>query len=595
MTPSKYQTTIYDRIRTSWTSMKSGGSPVNLIIDAGPGSGKTHVIREMCSQVPDARIDVVAFNERNAKEAAARLPSNATSCTMHATGKRALERFFGHRFRDENSKVAGDGELAKNKIARILAKLKERGEVDPYIPLRAVGALVNAARSVGLVPRDAMVGRNNPQIIVGSVPDRDDEWLALIERHQIQYAQPGKLISTARNVLRVSVENASAIIDFADMIYIATHLTNITFPTKDIVAVDELQDLDAVQRRMVTRMLGQCPRCRRVGAALIQSCDSIFADTPEGGWRSSDVCAACGGTWRGALFVGVGDPRQACYSWRGADSDSMDKCRQELKCDVLPLPVSYRCPRSHVDAARVHCPTLEAREGAPLGEIKVWGAAPVEIVSLASLNFVNTPITPNDFQPGDAVICRFNAPLVRVAYWLMRSRIPCRVVGRDFGRDLASMLESFKCPTVSAALAILDTKIRRSETKDNEDKTLDGASSEATIRLRDCRDVLEALAEAVLDRAGIVKQNVTIDEVLGEIEHLFGESGSENQVTLLSIHRAKGGEWSRVWWVDEVSPAKRRRSEAPKGWRAKEEANLRFVAMTRSKNSLFVLSPENFV
>lgn len=54
-----------------------------------------------------------------------------------------------------------------------------------------------------------------------------------------------------------------------------------------------------------------------------------------------------------------------------------------------------------------------------------------------------------------------------------------------------------------------------------------------------------------------------------------------------TVHRAKGLEADRVWLLETTFKAKRRGEDEGDGWRSgAEEANIRYVAITRSKHEL---------
>ena len=263
--PSKHQVAI------SQHTIGCSQRPQNLRVVATPGSGKSRTLQYLCEELQaayrDVRVDVVAFNDRVAKKAAREFPSCATAITLHSAGKRALENYMGRRYKMADQMSADDGELAPYKTARIVAKLKEAGYIDRFANSKQVVRLVAAAKAVGLGPHNVTVGLTSPSEFTPTVQDTDDAWWDLIRYHQIQSSQPGILIAAARAALRRSIESGTAIIDFADMIYLPAHMPAVLFPTKHFVMVDELQDLDAVQRRLVKKMLGECPKCGRVGAA----------------------------------------------------------------------------------------------------------------------------------------------------------------------------------------------------------------------------------------------------------------------------------------------------------------------------------------
>jgi len=90
-------------------------------------------------------------------------------------------------------------------------------------------------------------------------------------------------------------------------------------PTYDLVVVDEAQDMTASQLQLA-----------------IQSCR------------------------KGGRIAIVGDDRQAIYSFRGADSKSLDRLKGILKAKELGLTTTYRCPKRVVEIASRYVPDFRA-------------------------------------------------------------------------------------------------------------------------------------------------------------------------------------------------------------------------------------------
>lgn len=546
MEPSKYQQAIYAHVVEHVARLEArkrgrdAPPPRHLAVEAGPGSGKSHTVQEMCKRIPNATVDVVSFTERVARDAAQRLPPNAQSLTLHSAGFRAVQRFMGRRFRKAAEMREGDGELAPDKTRRIVFGLKKKGLVDQYLPAGPVAKLVDAAKAAGVVPDGARVGVADPQPVTGLLDDSDATWGALAAHHGVVPARLRDLFGAARRVLRRSLESSTAIVDFSDMVYLAAILDGLEFYQRDVVAVDELQDLDPVQRRVVVRMVTN-PR------------------SP-------------------ALFVGVGDPDQAVFSWRGAEHDAVSRMVGDLDCAVLPLSVCYRCPESHVGMAQVLVPRVEPRPGAPAGRVVSYGPPPPEAAGTTVDLAFGCP-EPSDFLPGDAVVCRTNAPLVRMAYWLMRARVRVRVVGRDFGRGLSATLRSVGGRSAEDVLGALEGRLRASAARDARDPALEGESSEATAALRDACEVTASIVESL-------RPDSSVDDLVAEVDHLFVDDGNADAVTLSSIHRAKGGEWDRVWWLDHAGCVPRRGASS---WQEAEVRHLRYIALTRARDTLLFL------
>ena len=83
-------------------------------------------------------------------------------------------------------------------------------------------------------------------------------------------------------------------------------------------------------------------------------------------------------------------------------------------------------------------------------------------------------------------------------------------------------------------------------------------------------------------------KNGGLPELLAEIDSIFADSGDEtNRIILSSIHKSKGREWNRVFWMD-LGPS----PWARKQWEIEQEANLCYVAVTRAKQELVITQGE---
>ena len=122
----------------------------------------------------------------------------------------------------------------------------------------------------------------------------------------------------------------------------------------------------------------------------------------------------------GARLVFVGDPRQSIFGFAGADPEAMERISRRLSAQVMPLSVTYRCPRLHVELAQELAPEIEAAPGAPSGS--------VQLIDEAELD--------SWVKPGDLVLCRLNAPLIAVCLRLVRLGLPAYVRGADLKERL---------------------------------------------------------------------------------------------------------------------------------------------------------------
>jgi len=257
----------------------------------------------------------------------------------------------------------------------------------------------------------------------------------------------------------------------------------------------------------------------------------------------------------GARMIAVGDRHQAIYAFRGALSNSLDLLADHFKMEELPLSISYRCPLSVIREAQQIVPHIEARPGAPEG-----------IVQYRSDSAPNEEFgeDPKLFEKDHLVICRNNAPLFAAVMRHVRGRSPCRV--RSNALDgLGSFIKRFRTADAREMLLRLDRWLVK-ETAAAEAKGMPWK----VAALEDKANTIRSLAEGF----------TLVDEVLAVLRQLSeGRTGP----IFSTIHKAKGLEAEHVYFL---------RPDLVPAWFVKEpaalqqEQNLRYVAITRAKQSL---------
>lgn len=173
--------------------------------------------------------------------------------------------------------------------------------------------------------------------------------------------------------------------------------------------------------------------------------------------------------------------------------------------------------------------------------------------------------TPGDFPPTAAILCRNTAPLVSFAFDLLRRSIPCHIVGKDIQIGLEKLIDSV------GGASILDFRRRLGDYQQREvGKLLRKGKKAAAGNFEDKCQAVFALADRC-DSISDVKRKVT---------SLFA---SGDGITLSTIHRSKGLEWSLVFLLDwNLLPSKYAEQE----WELTQEKNLQYVAVTRAKLDL---------
>jgi DNA helicase-2/ATP-dependent DNA helicase PcrA len=179
------------------------------------------------------------------------------------------------------------------------------------------------------------------------------------------------------------------------------------------------------------------------------------------------------------------------------------------------------------------------------------------------------------FRPDDAILCRFNAPLVKHAYDFMRSGVPFRLAGRnDFGSQLRKLVTQWG--TVRSLDAVDEglSEWLAAEEKVAREKDKPGRAETALDLVFTLREIMRRCKQ---------KSGGNVNMVVAEINRLFVKPG-QPALTLSSIHKAKGLEWQRVFWLLHQPPR-----HAQQEWQQQQERNLRYVATTRAQHELVLV------
>lgn len=371
------------------------------------------------------------------------------------------------------------------------------------------------------------------------VPDTEQAWWDLIDHHDLELenerGNTAKGVELARELLDES--NRSNYVDFDDMLYFAVK-DGILLPKFDYIFVDEAQDTNAIQRAIVRKICHE-----------------------------------------GSRVIFVGDPAQAIYGFRGADSNSMGLLAEEFECRNLPLTISYRCALGIVAEAHKYVKHIEAAPDAPLGNVYRVPSLKRVLANTAALcagtSNEATPEAPEDraFTPRDLVVCRTTKPLIELAFKAMRQRVPVKIMGREIGQGLKTLIGKMRANDVDDLVVKLEAWAAREI-----DKAIAKQLDAKVDQLQDKLDAILCLVE------GLPETTRTINDLLECIDGLF--NNNVQALTLSTIHKAKGMEADRVWWLNSsLCPSK----WAKQDWQKAQEINLCYVAVTRAKTALLYI------
>lgn len=476
----------------------------NLALIARAGCGKTSTIlmavSALVQRFPHLEILVCAFNKAIAAEVATKLKAaghadwkKVQASTLHAMGFNLL------RFVFKNVKV--DDKKVRNLI--------DAQNSAVYVEYRdQIAQLVRFAKQAGF----------------GFFPDlpisNTQAWHDLADHYDVNGLEDTSLaddlVMAAQHVYKLSLAQTD-VVDFDDMILFPL-IKNLRVKFgKDVIMLDEAQDLSRARQALARKFLR--PRTGRM--------------------------------------IVVGDDRQAIYGFTGADAAALPNLVQALDATVLPLSVTWRCPRAVVSLAQQLVPDIEAAPEAPEGEV----------INLSIKDAME------GIQRSDAILCRNTAPLITLAYKLIRAGKPCKVEGRSIGDGLKNLVLRWKITTIDQLLqrleAYQDREVQKAQAKGNEAKV-----EEVMDR---CQTLVE-ICEGCIQRG-----QRGVSDVVEFIDQLFAD-GATNVTVLATYHRSKGREWPRVMLLEHSQRCPSR--AARQDWQMQQEKNLAYVAVTRAQQTL---------
>jgi superfamily I DNA/RNA helicase len=483
------------------------------LVVAVAGAGKTTTLVEMCKVSNAKNIAFAAYNKAIAAEIGTKLEAAGLKAPRVRSG--TFHSFGFSNWRQAAPKVRVDKNDEKTK--HLLEQRKVPDEFHPFVSRlvslakqRAFGVLIQTDDYRAWVDTVAHFDLDD---LLPADPSQTAEQL----RKQVQAG-----IAHAWHVLHASTQMDYNVVNFDDMIYAPLVHGARVWPN-DLVLVDEAQDTNPARRALAKMML-------RPGGRLIA----------------------------------VGDPHQAIYGFTGADNDSLEIIRREFNCTILPLTVTYRCPKAVVEHAHQWVEHITAADTAPEGVVRTMKDDEFRKLTGAELGWQ------------DVVICRNTQPLVELAFDLIRRRIPCHIEGRDIGAGLIAFTKKWKSVTTVGALRIqiddhLDRETERLMSKGQEQKADNLADKVATLHV-----IMEDLAD-----------DAPLSEVARIIETLFEDTEpgeAPKNVTLCTAHRSKGREWVRVYLLGRnvFMPSPYARQQ----WQAEQEDNLCYVSVTRAMQEL---------
>lgn len=458
-------------------------SQTNMMIEALAGTGKTHTLEALGNALPKKPALYLVFNKKNAVEAEGKMPYNVEVRTLNSIGHRTWAA-------TQYKKLTVDDKKTYNIFRELVADSKSRSATDEmWASYETVRTGVGLAKSLGYVPSSYPQGK--------SLATRN-------ELHRFMDEIPDDLAADIIDeILTRSIRAAfSGRIDFNDQVYMPAVFpsTCTKFP---IVLVDEYQDLSPTNHALLSKLA------------------------------------------KGRL-IGVGDPFQNIYGFRGASAGGMEQAKTAYSMCTFLLTTSFRCPSEIVKHVHWRVPSYR------------WHRTGGSVECPATLQ---AGAIPDDAT----IICRNNAPILRTAFKLIGIGKSVNVAGTEIGPRLIGVMRKLGPAAMQRAevLSAIDEWLERKLSA--ESKSADDMAACMKVFAEHGRDLEQAIAYA---------------------EHLFKQEGS---ITLTTGHKAKGLEWPCVIHLDPWLVRRGRNGGAAPG---EQQQNLDYVISTRSSDRLIEIASE---
>lgn len=579
---TKYNTKIQDKFTKS---------NQNIMIDALAGTGKTTMLKHLSSFIkPGEKWLYLVFNKKNQVESESAFPKGVDVLTTHA--------FLGKLLKRNGKRVGGATVLPpKNvkwkKINLVLDKIapsnwpksvKEyNGKNGPTSPFNwgaksIVLKLASLAKNTALNPTDPKIKNELQEIIKKHGIQTDlstekynqdrDYTPDMLEKciELMKYTMPGSL---PRNLESQEISNVR---DQDDTLWFsALHANELDWRNPySVVLLDEVQDFNKCQLIMAKKL-------KEVGCRV----------------------------------VGVGDPNQAMYLFRGSDAAAFKELKGIIGTgESEELPINFRSGGNIIDwvTKNTHVKNLQSSNHLKgVGEVYANGGTKPAVEYPQFTSQIKNEFDKNKkFNEPTCIISRTNKPLADAALGFLKNNINFEIVGKDLSKELVDHInkvtwkkpEAHDIDDFANALGDYFEKVnekwtgkisKRDELKEIEEITETLVSVLEFLREKDYKDNSNSkemrTAKDFLDY--IVVKMGGVDESDSDAMAALKNKDPNSFITLTTAHKCKGLEWDRVFIMEpgNFDP------DNPKNVteeQKQQERNAYYVATTRAKKSLYI-------
>lgn len=518
---SIYQKLIYNKITFIVNSPRTG---INIIIMADAGTGKTTTIQKATKLIPlKEQILYLAYNTHIADDYRPKALPHTDVRTTHSHGFKAIISTIKY---GQGKEVIMDEYKVPNLVKNMLnIEYVELGEENISLLQTIIIKLVSHFKSTLLPVNEESIeylaekyGLENYDILI-----ENNDGIKYTKKDTTTYEINTNLITQICGKImgicfRAFLPNESCCIDFDDQFWLPIVRPDIKIKKFPWVIIDEAQDLNPAQMKLVMMSV----------------------------------------TLNGTIIV-VGDPHQAIYAFRGADSQAMFKMQEQLNAQIFSLPICYRCPTEHVKLAQQYVTSIQPYENNKKGTV-----LHINDDNLYDNLTNHLPNKYNEKTYPIYVLCRNNFPLVKPCFELIRNGINATIRGADIGKNLIARIKNTKGIKINEFLKNLKIWMQKEKLKLK-------SSDKKMGLLMDKYDTMVALSENCEDKY----------QLISKIEKIF--SDKDSAIVFCTMHKVKGFESNLIYILyPELMPS----SYANTDEAYEQENNIQYISVTRSTDTL---------
>jgi len=283
---------------------------------------------------------------------------------------------------------------------------------------------------------------------------------------------------------------------------------------------------------------------------------------------------------KGGRILAVGDPYQSIYGFAGADIESFNRIKNIIKAKELALTTCFRCPPNVVAlAASIRSDIAASKhENGKIEEISLKQA-----VKIARKN--------------DLIISRYREPLLFLVFEFINNNIQVQIHGDEVNDIIDELKKLFKQEERALIINEIHGNFENlKETVFNRWLFIIGKEAERLPNASERQMYIQTKTDYLSNKLEFMHKKYlqwkttcpTINDMLLKIRDFI--TATDDCIKLSTIHRAKGLEAIRVFILnfDDLPHYK----PTQKQWERIQEQNLKYVAITRALNDLYLVKSE---